>query len=124
RPASWLFNLAHLEHRRNQIAAGRLSLHDRPTVSARSATRTDRLTHAVPLHLCGDDVWGPELDDLQRGGAVHSDARARLLCDPARHALLDDAVGGGNGGPRRGEFWLGHGRYFLPCLRPHYGVVA
>src|SRR5262245_44019053 len=42
----------HLEHRRNQVAGGRLSLHDGPTVPACRAARTDRLADAVfPIRL-------------------------------------------------------------------------
>ena len=91
-----LFDLADLEHRRDQIAAGRLSLHDRSAVSARGAARADRLAHAISLHVRGHDIRRPQLDDLQRVGAVHSDDRARVFRDAARHAVLANAVGVGD----------------------------
>ena len=62
--ASRLFDLAGLEHRRDQAAAGRLQLHDRPAVPARRDARADRLADALSLHLRGDDVRRPQLDDL------------------------------------------------------------
>ncbi len=86
--------------------------------------RTDRLADAVSLHVCGHDVWRPQLDDLQRGGAVHPDARPRLFRDPARHSVLADAAGGGNGRPRRRQLRLEHGQYFLLLPGPHQGLGA
>ena len=55
--------------------------------------RPDRRADALSLHLRGDDVRRPQLDDLQRGDAVHPDARARLFRRPARYAVLADAAG-------------------------------
>src|SRR5262249_491164 len=99
---SRFFDLAHLEHRRNQVAAGRLSLHHGPTVPACRAARTDRLADAVSLYVCCYDVRRPELDNFQCGGAVHTDAGARVLRHPARYAVLAGAVGGGHRRPPRG----------------------
>ena len=122
--ASRVFDLADLEHRRNQVAAGRLSLHDRSTVSARGTARIDRLAHAISLYVCGRDVRRPELDDLQCVGAVHSDHRARLFRDPARHSVLGDAAGVRDGGSRRRQFRLEHGQYFFLLPGPHEGLGA
>src|SRR5262249_46705175 len=124
RRASRFFDLARLEHRRNEIAAGRLSLHDGPTVSTRSAARTDRFPHQVSLYVCSHDLRQPQLDDSQRGGAVHPDDRTRVFRDPAGHAVLADAGGGGNGRPRRPQLRLARGPYLLLLSRPHEGLGA
>src|SRR3974390_666966 len=55
-------DLADLEHRRHQAAAGRLPLHDRRALPARRAARPDRLAHALSLHVRGHDVRRPQLD--------------------------------------------------------------
>src|SRR5580698_4201776 len=78
RGACRVFGLADLEHRRHQIAGGRFPLHHGRTVSARGDPRTDRLADAISLHLCGDDVRRPQLDHLQRGGALYTNPWARL----------------------------------------------
>ena len=119
-----LFGLADLEHRRDQAAAGRLSLHDRSTVSARGAARPDRLAHAVSLHVRGHDLRRPQLDDLQRVGAVHPDHRARLFRGPSRDAVLADDVGGGDGGSRRRQLRFQHDQHFLLLSGPHEGLGA
>src|ERR1700739_3990561 len=46
-----------------------------------------------PPPLRGDDLRRPQLDDLQRGGAVHPDHRACLFRHPARHAVLAHDAG-------------------------------
>ena len=119
-----VFDLADLEHRRNQVAAGRLSLHNGPAVSARSAARTNRLADTVSLHVCGHDVRGPELDDFQRDGAVHPDARAGVFCHAARHAILANAVGVGNGRSRRRQLRLQHGEHLVLLPRADEGLGA
>ena len=118
RRASRLFDLAGLEHRRHQAAAGRLSVHDRPALPARRIAGTDRLADAVSLHLRGDDVRRAQLDDLQRHGAVHPDDRAGVFRHPAGHAVLADAAGRRDGRARRRQFRLQHGQYFVLLSGP------
>src|SRR5260370_31880794 len=119
-----IFGLADLEHRRNQVAAGRLSLHDRPAVSAGGAARIDRLPDAVSLHVCGNDVRRPQLDHLQCVGAVHPDARARVFRNPARYPVLADAAGGRHGRSWRRQLRLEYGQYLLLLSGSHEGLGA
>src|ERR1700735_2547130 len=93
RRASWFLDLADLEHRRDQTAAGRVSLLDRSAISARGVAGADRLADAVSLHLRGDHLWRPQLDGRQRGIVVHPDHPPRLFRDPARHIVRHDAAG-------------------------------
>ena len=50
--------------------------------------------------------------------------RARLFRHPARHAVLADAVGGGDGRPRRRQLRLQHGQHLVLLPRPHEGLGA
>ena len=84
----------------------------------------DRLADALSLHLRGDDVRRPQLDHLQRLGAVHPDLRARLFRQPARDAVLADAAGGFDRRSRRRQFRLQHGQHLLLLSRPHEGLGA
>ncbi len=86
--------------------------------------RVDRLAHAISLHVRSDDVRRPQLDDLQRVGAIHTDACTRLFRGPSRDAVLADDVGGRNGGSRRRQLRLEHGQYFLLLSGPHEGLGA
>jgi hypothetical protein len=111
-----------LQHRRDQITASRLSLHDGPTLPTRSPARADRLADALSVHVCSDDLRRSELDHLQRSSAVHPDHRTRALRDPARHSVLGDAVGCGYGRPRRRQLCLEYGQYLLLLPGPHQGL--
>src|SRR5579859_7155552 len=73
-----IFGLADLEHRCDQASGRGLPFLDRRAVSARGAARADRRVDALSLYLRGHDLRRQELDHLQCGGAVHSDAGARL----------------------------------------------
>src|ERR1700692_4567907 len=58
----------------------------------------------VPSPLSGNAFRRPQLDHLQRCGAVHSDAVARLFRQPSGDAVLADARGRLHGGSRRRQF--------------------
>ena len=119
-----VFGLGDMEHRRDQVTAGRLSLHDRPAVSARRAAGLDRCAVAFSVHVCGNDVWRTKLDDLQRVGSVHPDHRARVFRNPAGYAFLGDVAGGRNGRSRRRQFRLEHGQHFVLLPGPDEGLGA
>ena len=84
----------------------------------------DRLADAISLHVCGHDVRRPQLDHLQRVGAVHPDACASLFRQPPRNAVLADAAGGRHRRSRRRQLRLQHGQYLLLLSRPHEGLGA
>ena len=122
RGAYRIFGLADLEHRRHQIAGGRLPLHHRRIVSAGRDPRPDRLADALSLHVCGDDIRRPQLDHLQRFGALHPDPWSGLFRQPARYAVLADVAGRFDRGSGRRQLCLQHGQYLLLLSRSHEGM--
>jgi hypothetical protein len=58
RRASRLLDLADLEHRSDQVAAARLSLHHRSAVPIGGIARPDWGADAVPVHICGARFGG------------------------------------------------------------------
>ena len=124
RRASRLCDLADLEHRRNEAAAGRLSLHHGPTLSARSDARTDGLAGPFPVRLRSSHVRRPQLDHRQRRVAFHPHAFARLFRDAARHSVLAYVDRSGDRWVWRRQFRLQHGQHILLLPRPHEGLRA
>src|SRR5262249_6077554 len=84
----------------------------------------DRLAYAVSLHIRGDDVRWPELDNLQRVGAVHPHHRARLFRDQVGHAVLHHAAGVGSRRPRRRQFRFEHDQHLILLSRSDEGLGA
>ena len=93
-------------------------------VSAGGDPRTDRLADALSLHFCRHHVRRPQLDHLQRLGAVDPDLRSGLFRQPSRNAVLADAAGGVHRRSRRRQFCLQHGQHLLLLSRPHEGLGA
>ncbi len=79
---------------------------------------------ALSLHLCGDDVRRPQLDDFFGCGALHSYVRPGLFRQPARDAVLADAAGGFDRRPRRRQLRLQHGQHLFLLSRPDEGLGA
>src|SRR5260370_34604414 len=67
-----LLDLAGLEHRRDQAAAGRLSLHDRPAVPARCGAGAYRLAYALFVDTFADGGRWVGLTNLRRRGGLAS----------------------------------------------------
>src|SRR5262249_35984221 len=86
--------------------------------------RSDRRARALSLYVCRNGVRRPQLDNLQRGGALHPDPCTCLFCDPAQHSALADAIGGSHRPPRSRQLRLEHGQYFLFLSRSHQGLGA
>ena len=77
-----------------------------------------------PYTFRGHDVRRPQLDHLQRVGAVHPDHRARVFRHQAGHALRGDAGGGGTCRIGRRQFRFQHDQHFLLLPGPHEGLGA
>jgi hypothetical protein len=79
---------------------------------------------ALPLHIRSDNVWRPQLDDLQCVGSVHPDDSARVFRHAARHAVLGHGVGRDFGRSRRRQFRLEHGEYLVLLSGSDEGLGA